>query len=144
MKRKRSTSRNIATSNAGSKRNSKEARELMIRRKLRPWENLPLDNLDIPFLASSNDDTINNNLASQLQPPIPTSKTLSQRPLPPDTILSPQNSVTCPVAAESSLQSDDDYGTTATATTDLLCDDEIAYAAIFLEYGHHDPSNLSG
>ncbi len=128
----------------------------MIRRRLRPWENLPLDNLDIPFLASSNDDTINNNLASQLQPPIPTSKTLSvQRPLPPDTISSPQNSVTCPVVAESSLQSDDDYGTTAnadaaantaaTATTeDLLCDDEIAYAAIFLEYGHHDSSNLSG
>ena len=126
----------------------------MIRRRLRPWENLPLDNLDIPFLASSNDDTINNNLASHLQPPIPTSKTLSQRPLPPDTISSPQNSVTCPVAAESSLQSDDDYGTTANAdaaantaaiaTTDLLCDDEIAYAAIFLEYGHHDPSNLSG
>ena len=137
---------------SNTEQNSKETREKMLRRKLRPLENLFVGHYGDRISSISSDCSINNNPSIPVlpiqpppSPPPPTTTQIMGREevetkeyplLRCDySIDFPSAKATTSPRQDSSLHSEADNYTSTTTTTDLL-DDEIAYAAIFLGYGN--------
>eukprot|EP01036_Dinobryon_divergens_P028268 gene28265-37189_t len=126
----------------------------MLRRKLRPLENLVVGHYrDYKTSTSSNFSTNNNRIVPVIPilsslPPTATiisesEVEINESPLQCDySIAFPGAISTTPPRHDSSLHSEVDNDTTTT-TTDHICDDEIAYAAIFLDYGRKKADDRS-